>query len=127
MINKICNKQKYNNLYKKAKEIIDKNNPCKFKNGVCIHERNNIKEKREVSQYCCCKSIFPNEIDHCIHFYEDIGCTVKALLCKTWFCEDVYKNLSKKVKRKLIRINNRAYKLKVYNIRESMEDFLYKI
>ncbi len=32
--------KRYDEMYKEAKEILERNNPCDFKNGLCQRERN---------------------------------------------------------------------------------------
>lgn len=56
----------YDTLYEKASLIIAKYNPCSFKNGECFN-------------YGCCYG--------CKHLSEN-GCTVKALSCKLWLCDE---------------------------------------
>lgn len=122
LINIVFIKQKYDKLYNEAQKIIDIENPCQFNDGLCIKEHNNIKQNKEVSQYCCCKSVFPNEINHCKHFIEDVGCGVKALGCKIWFCKTAWKNFSKKAKKQMNYIFKQAYNLEIDYIRKSKEE-----
>ncbi|HOF42321.1 MAG TPA: hypothetical protein PLF30_02480 [Candidatus Moranbacteria bacterium] len=58
----------YDALYETADSILKKYDPCKFKSGTCKTRGN-----------CCegCKYLSKN------------GCTVKALSCKLWLCDDV--------------------------------------
>lgn len=87
-------KKLYDELYAKAKGIMEKYNPCDFKDGLCARERQNKKEGLNIEPFCCCNgNSFPEQNNkegtHCKHFVKGSGCSVKSLSCMTWFCGEV--------------------------------------
>jgi len=120
---------KYDELYEKAKVIMDKYNPCMFDNKTSLCIRNALKKSRgEEYQTCgCCghKNGFITG-ERCKHFKKGIACSVKSLACKTWLCEDAKKNLPSKELQKLDKICEEALFYSLYKIRASKKEALCK-
>ncbi len=57
----------YNQLCKRADEILKKYNPCNFKNGICLR-----------GWHCC---------NDCEFLSRKKGCKEKSLACKLWLCD----------------------------------------
>lgn len=120
----------YDVLYNKAKEILDRNNPCDFKDGLCRREREKKQSGFEFEPFCCCNGdSFPSQNnetgDHCKHFVKGSGCSVKSLSCITWVCDpDYFEN--KEDLQKLYDIEDEACDLGLFFPRFSKEETLTK-
>lgn len=99
----------YDNLYDKGNKLIKKYNPCQIKNGICI-----TKEK------CCC---------HGCDYLTKKGCSVKALSCKLFLCNNVRfigKN-NWKLDDKLEKLREIARENGLYFYRASKEDTIKEL
>ena len=69
--------QRYDELYAKGQEILDKHNPCDVQGGLCLRaRRDGITDSKSPNNFCC---------GSCIHLGPN-GCTTKNLACKLFFC-----------------------------------------
>jgi hypothetical protein len=72
--------KKYDELYARASEILNKFDPCKIANGTCAQGRD------EGCNFCC---------DGCPSLSKK-GCTVQSLYCRTWVCESAARAMGEK-------------------------------
>lgn len=91
---------KYDQLYKKLNKLIELENPCKITCSGCL----------KGSDFCCkaCK------------YLGEKGCTVKALTCKTWFCDSA--QVSPKLRKELEAVLREMHHYALYYPRGSKED-----
>ena len=82
----------YNSLVKSLDEIWNTQNPCKFRNNICIASKNNCTAHKENG---CCYSfeysknplVFINNIHLCKHLSENKRCTTQNISCKLFVCK----------------------------------------
>jgi len=116
----------YDRLYQEAKDIFDRNDPCRFENGLCRRERENKENGFGIEPFCCCNGKhFPSQNNeegtHCKHFIEGSGCSVKSLSCITWICDSDY-FVNKKDVQRLYEIEDEALSYGLFFPRFSKEE-----
>lgn len=84
-------------IYNSSKEIIDRNNPCKFNGNVCAAGRVNG---------CC---------GECSMHAKDKGCIAISLFCKLYLCDTAKGNMPKEDLDKLNALILEADKLLIYD------------
>ncbi len=119
----------YDTLIDLIDEVIGDSNPCKFEDGLCGKEREVIKEGNKGNPYCCCRDNYSYEEGDdqrfCNHFKENVGCTVKAISCKSWFCGYAKRSLTEIQKTLLSKIEVVADSHNIYYVRDSKEQALH--
>jgi hypothetical protein len=97
------NSEKYKSLCRELDLISQKENPCRFVNGICFMSR----ECWLTEFNTCCR--------RCRHLGEN-GCTETILGCKLWFCLLAWGNLSRGSRKTIENIRKSAMVLGFHGI-----------
>ena len=101
---------RYYDLFKRIEKVYDKYNLssyCQIKDGVCVSNRING------SKSCCCRD--------CKRLTES-GCSIKAISCKAWFCQDIIGKIPEEASLELRALKKEAEENGLYRVRGDIED-----